>query len=428
MEADLESENEAARAVAVARITEQCEASHAPSIFALCCRLVPGWSVATDTLLSCEPVGGGFSGAKLWKVSRAAGDNDASGSGGGGSGVGDTMILRLNMPIAGRRRGQGRRRAQDEIAKCLAPGKIGGVDCAALDAVQGSSRFPQMWHDPLFESFTALEYLKGGDLRDGVGGTMAFEHAETAAELGAAIAEFHSAGRGDWHAKLTGGVNPLDTVAGKMPRALVMALRVARSDDLVSLFRASTMLNRPWIVKQLATIAALLPPGSLLGRSVVGHGDLHDGNLMRREAGGSKTDLVVCDFDRVAVMQAAADLGGYMGNRDGRYKKKWPMLEIRRAAATAYIENTPADVLAGCTRTTVDEVVIDMEAGMLMRTAFIALVLPGFLPGQMGVTISKWLCETRIKKAAEVLQRCATDSALAERVLREGVLVVADVA
>ena len=42
--------------------------------------------------------------------------------------------------------------------------------------------------------------------------------------------------------------------------------------------------------------------------------------------------------------------------------------------------------------------------------------------------ISKWLCETRIKKAAEVLQRCATDPALAERVLREGVLVVADVA
>ena len=54
----------------------------------------------------------------------------------------------------------------------------------------------------------------------------------------------------------------------------------------------------------LPKIARLLPPESLMGRTVVAHNDLHDRNIMRRAAGGGPGDLVIIDFDRVMVNQA----------------------------------------------------------------------------------------------------------------------------
>ena len=52
---------------------------------------------------------------------------------------------------------------------------------------------------------------------------------------------------------------------------------------------------------------ALLEDGSLMARRVVGHGDLHGGNLMYVEEKG--LDFVLVDFDRAQSMPALVDFG-----------------------------------------------------------------------------------------------------------------------
>ena len=44
------------------------------------------------------------------------------------------------------------------------------------------------------------------------------------------------------------------------------------------------------------------------------------------------------------------------------------------ACAQAYIDATPPEVVAQCSRTSIEEVVLDMEAGALMRDAFLVFV------------------------------------------------------
>ena len=58
---------------------------------------------------------------------------------------------------------------------------------------------------------------------------------------------------------------------------------------------------------------------------------------MRREKGSKPGDIVLVDFGRVCVLQAANDLGGYLANRD--FDKKgskhdWPPLDHRKGAAS----------------------------------------------------------------------------------------------
>ena len=45
------------------------------------------------------------------------------------------------------------------------------------------------------------------------------------------------------------------------------------------------------------------------------------------------------------------------------------------ACAQAYIDATPPEVVAQCSRTSIEEVVLDMEAGALMRDAFLVIVI-----------------------------------------------------
>ena len=45
------------------------------------------------------------------------------------------------------------------------------------------------------------------------------------------------------------------------------------------------------------------------------------------------------------------------------------------ACAQAYIDATPPEVVAQCSRTSIEEVVLGMEAGALMRDAFLVIVI-----------------------------------------------------
>ena len=60
---------------------------------------------------------------------------------------------------------------------------------------------------------------------------------------------------------------------------------------------------------------------------------------MRREKGSKPGDIVLVDFGRVCVLQAANDLGGYLSNRD--FDKKgskhdWPPLDHRKGTVSRH--------------------------------------------------------------------------------------------
>ena len=108
-------------------------------------------------------------------------------------------------------------------------------------------------------------------------------------------------------------------------------------------------------------VFGLLDPGSLMGRLVVGHGDLHDKNLMRRQARGQAGDLVIIDFDRVMRMTAGYDFGAYLASHDSKpmdsgEKAPYPPLAYRLAAAQAYIDAIGPAECAKWSRATVEEV------------------------------------------------------------------------
>ena len=95
-------------------------------------------------------------------------------------------------------------------------------------------------------------------------------------------------------------------------------------------------------VKELNPLLhGFLDPKSLLGKLVVGHGDLHGGNIMHRTKGtDSHGDLVAIDLDFVGRYPAAIDLGTALGSTmSGPYGSffnkgepigEYPSLEIRR--------------------------------------------------------------------------------------------------
>ena len=58
------------------------------------------------------------------------------------------------------------------------------------------------------------------------------------------------------------------------------------------------------------------------------------------------------------------------------------------------------------TRTSVDEVVYDMEVGQLMRDALNAVVLPYLIPGrQHGDDLSKWLVNEKMKNILAITRK-----------------------
>ena len=67
-----------------------------------------------------------------------------------------------------------------------------------------------------------------------------------------------------------------------------------------------------------------------------------------------------------------------------------------------------------------DEVVLDMEAGVLMRDAFLCFILPGFFPGPAGMMASKWTANDRILKCLECWEAAKTQPELQHAILESG--------
>ena len=61
-----------------------------------------------------------------------------------------------------------------------------------------------------------------------------------------------------------------------------------------------------------------------------------------------------------------------------------------------------------------------MEAGALMRDAFLVLVIPHFVRGAHGEGIAKWVCEERITKCLKCLEAAKTSVDTRDKILKDG--------
>jgi len=174
-----------------------------------------------------------------------------------------------------------------------------------------------------------------------------------------------------------------------------------------------------------------LPKNSLLGRTVVGHGDAHGANIMHRRDGGHG-DLVVIDLDFVGRMPAAYDLGTPLaGTTVGPYAflfnkgdklGKYPSLAQRRIVAQAYLDELGAEAQK-FSRNEIEEVVLDMEVGVALRLLWVGtVVIPlGFnnSPLYMG-----WCFVFYARAALNLFDAAETDEVLRDRILEEGVISI----
>ena len=164
---------------------------------------------------------------------------------------------------------------------------------------------------------------------------------------------------------------------------------------------------------------ALLAPDTLMGRLVVGHGDLKFENVMVRSTStAEKPQLVILDFDRVMRMQAACDLGCILLTDGGN--KFFPPLENRRAIAQGYIDAcAKAGVGPGLRRAAVDDVVFDMEVGNLMRALWLCTCLRPLAKDKayMLPTFFEW-----VDGATQVLEMAQKNPELRQKVVEFGVL------
>ncbi len=380
-------------------------------IFDMCKSIVKGWDMK-DKMESVEVVHGGMSGSKIFKVQRKkVASNNITSS--------DIVCIRIDVE------------PDDELGKLIFPGTFNHVGNMALSRMRDSQYFPDCHTQPesdkidLLPDCAVMEYLHGKNFRSKDEGTCpAFDTKEDAAAYGRALGMLHATTDEQWYEKCTNNRNPFHELKDKLsPRMIKAVENHSRSDDAVLLYRFAQIDNRQHICEILPEVIESLSPTSLMGRVVVAHNDSSDGNILRRHENDKPGDLVLVDFGRCCLMQAGHDLGGYLASRNGNKpgKTRWPTLENRRACAQAYIDATPADVLAKCTRTSVDEVVYDMEVGQLMRDALNAVVLPYLIPGrQHGDDLSKWLVNEKMKKILAITRKGLKEKSIEEKILKIG--------
>ena len=155
--------------------------------------------------------------------------------------------------------------------------------------------------------------------------------------------------------------------------------------SMVCLFSRTAPENFRAVAMQLSRLLHMqLEPASLLGRLVVGHGDAHGKNLMHRRSGGHG-DLVLIDLDFVGRYPAAYDLGSALASTDRR-RMPYPTVEQRRLVAQAYLSEL-GTVVDHFSRSTVEDILFDMEIGSLLREIWIAAVM------YMRDTPKRWLWE-----------------------------------
>ena len=183
-------------------------------------------------------------------------------------------------------------------------------------------------------------------------------------------------------------------------------------------------------VNELTPLAyALIPSDTLMGRPVVGHGDAHGCNTMHRTKDGHG-DLVFVDLDFCGKFPAAVDVLGTVLALDssgifgfffaGKSVAPYPTLASRKLVAKSYIDTLGEAVTGQFKRAPVDEVVFDMEIGVVLRLLWMVHIMTPFgFNSQPKCT--GWGCLYFAKAATDILAKAATDAALTQKVLELGV-------
>lgn len=198
------------------------------------------------------------------------------------------------------------------------------------------------------------EFISGGNAGKVASGHGAdfWHNEEDAKAFGEMVAKIHAAKceDADWYQPFKGQVKEWNLDAGKIEMHTELSSFVPGLERILKLCDerdgyedVRTVANVCIELKPLAH--GILDDGSLLGRTVFGHGDLHGCNTMQRKAAGTG-DLVAVDLDMAGVFPAATDLGTvlYMDysttavyffgqGQIGEY----PSLERRRQVAQAYV-------------------------------------------------------------------------------------------
>ena len=384
-------------------------------IFGLCTRIVTAWDHQTDVFENCKKLEGGLTGAGVYLVARKQQQQGPSSS--------STSSNKVVFKIANFAN-------DDELACLTQPGKANGMLYVANKSVSNSNLFADVWQDELLPRCTVLEFLEGTSFETPVKSHgLALRTKEDAIALGKAIALFHqssSSSTSSWYNNNT--FNIYDRYYNTFTNDLKEVVDQIPSDEMMIIDRAATVQGLTYINEIVPILFKLLSPDSLMGRMVVGHNDLHDGNLMRRYDNNQPGDLVLIDFDRICMMQAGNDLGSYMSQIDtSKVESPWPSYEMRASFAQSYIDTMPEEVISNFSRTSVDEVIFDLEIGCVMRDLYLGMVIPMIFPPIIGKWVSQYLVNERVIKCTNVLIEARNNEQIRNDVLKHGIRHVANI-
>lgn len=283
------------------------------------------------------------------------------------------------------------------------------------------------------EGLSILELVPGGSL----GGDPTAEHLcneEDAAAFGRIVGDLHAADTG-WHDTLVADGKPgsvgfllkkfENELAGDGAAAAEM-IDLAKTrgyEPLCCFLLCRDLAVQPWFapfkpLEAIVEATKLQDPASLMGRLVVGHGDLHNKQLLRREK-GTHGDLAVIDYDRCSRMPAGADFAPSLAAGT-----VYPSLEMRRAAAEAYVAAVGPKVVESHTRTSIEDVLFDMEKASLLRWCFTMPTTFALMPPTMSDEHKGQyaVCQTNlIHEAVDLLKRAEDDEVLRLEILEKGV-------
>lgn len=162
----------------------------------------------------------------------------------------------------------------------------------------------------------------------------------------------------------------------------------------------------------------LLSGGSLMGRLVIGHGDLQSKNLLRR-TDGSRGHMVLIDYDRVHSMPAAVDIGSSVLLSLNDPDDNYPSLANRQVFAAAYLNCVREDSDRFSHRC-IDDIVFDLEKGAVLR----ALAVPLFLIHRNGLQKTRadaWSFVGLASRGVAAIKAAMADPFLKDTILQRGV-------
>ena len=380
-------------------IVDGLVAGDSKAILDLLQMVAPEWAGVTVGELQKDSLTGGYSGAALYKISSSSGKP---------------------APVVVRVSGAG---ISTPVTKLFFQSADPGMPAAALKAwgIGATHEDSYCLDDARFPQVSVTEFVRGktgdADLMNGV------DAPEYCRAMGKAVAWMHAQDT-TWFDQGPGKneeQTAVKTIDDPSERAEI--LKLGRYDTYGKYFMDTlvTALKTDGCMNDVAEIGQrifeLLEPNTLMGRLVVGHGDLkYDNTMIRETSTRQDPQIVLIDYDRVMRMTAAADLGAYLHDVE---TKKYPSLANRRAMAAGYIEGCR---LAGFDSTSlgrcsVDEVVLDMEVGLLMRGLWLSTIMTTLFP-HLGWVVE--IVREGVSRAAGQLDRARSDERLREKILQKG--------